>query len=95
MEKKIDNEKYIKEIKDTFSRFKKDKKLKEFLLYLLDKYPYIKYDPSKRKSFEQKSFKELFKTMFHEYHSDNYNGRDDYSIYNAIYELFVEMEKYK
>ena len=94
MEKKIDNEKEIKEIKDTFSQFKKDKKLKEFLLYLLDKYPYIKYDPSKRKSFEEKSFKELFRTMFHEYHSDNYNGRDDYSIYNAIYELFVEMENY-
>ena len=94
MEKKIDNEKYKIEIKNTFARFKKDKKFKEFLLYLLDKYPYIKYNPSQRKSFEQKSFKELFRTMFHEYHSDNYNGRDDYSIYNAIYELFVEMENY-
>jgi cell division ATPase FtsA len=94
MEKKIDNDKYIKEIKDTFSRYKKDEKFKEFLLYLLDKYPYIKYDPSKRKSFEQKTFEELFRIMFHEYHSDNYNGRDDYSIYNAIYELFVEMENY-
>lgn len=94
MEKKIDNEKYITEIKNTFAQFKKDKKFKEFLLYLLDKYPYIKYNPSQRKNFEQKSFKELFRAMFHEYHSDNYNGRDDYSIYNAIYELFVEMENY-
>ena len=94
MEKKIDNEKYIKEIKDTFSRYKKDQKFKEFLLYLLDKYPYIKYDPSNRKSFEQKSCKELFRAIFHEYHSDNYNGRDDYSIYNEIYKLLVEIENY-
>ena len=94
MEEKIDNEKYIKEIKNKFSQFKKEKKFKEFILYVLDKYPYIKYDPSERKNFEQKSFSELFMEIFHEYHSDNYNGRDDYSIYNAIYELFVEMEKY-
>ena len=65
----------------------------EFIDFILENYPYNKFDSSKKEELKQKSFEEIFEIIFPKYHPDNYKDRDDFIIYHEIYMLLVKIEE--
>ena len=86
------NKKAIDDINIYYKNIKKEDKPHEFLDFLIDKYPFSKYNSSQSEALKQKGFEELFKEIFPLYHPDNYKDRDDYNVYHEIYILLVDME---
>ena len=64
-------------------------KPKEFLEYLIDNYPYIKYDPSKKEELMKESFETLFYIIYPLYQPDSYEDK----IYHDIYVLLGKIEE--
>ena len=87
------NQKDINDIKIIFKNKIKDNKPKEFIYFLIENYPFYKYDSFQQKFLDQKSFEELFQIIFPLYHPDNYRDREKYIVYHEIYILLVDIEK--
>ena len=96
-QKKIDEETSIKSINEINNVFKekveRDKNPMEFLEFIIENYPYINFDPSKKEELMQDSFENIFKNIFPRYHSDNYKESNKFKIYTEIYTLLVKIEE--
>ena len=89
---KIKYEKFIAELKDIYKNKKEEKKYKEFIEFILDKYPYVGYDPSKL-FLKDMSCEQIIKAIYAKYHPDNYSNRDNNEIYEEIYILLGQMKE--
>ena len=87
---KIKND--IDEINNIYEQKIKEGKPKEFLDFILQRYPFFNYDSSKKEELQGKSLEELLKDISPRYHPDNYRNREDYNIYHEIYKLLVNIE---
>ena len=70
-------------------KIEEDDKPKEFLEYLLDNYPYIKYDPTKKGELLKLSIESLFYKIYPLYQPDSYEDK----IYHDIYVLLGKIEE--
>ena len=70
-------------------KIERDNKPKEFLEYIIDKYPFIKYDPSKKEELKKESFESLFNKIYPLYHPDDFNDK----IYSDIYVLLGKIQE--
>ena len=82
----------INEINKIFDSKIKNNKPIEFIDFILDKYPFINYDPSKKEKIKNNNLENLLKEISPNYHPDNYKDRNDYIIYHEIYMLLVNIE---
>ena len=82
----------INEINKIFDSKIKNNKPIEFIDFILDKYPFINYDPSKKEEIKNNDLENLLKKISPSYHPDNYKDRNDYIIYHEIYMLLVNIE---
>ena len=94
-EELLKNKKNHKAVKDELGNLykssKEKKNPKEFINFIIQKYPYTGYDASK--NLLNLNCEEILEIIFPKYHPDNYIGRDDYDIYNEIYILLVKVEE--
>ena len=94
-EELLKNKKNHKAVKDELGNLykssKEKKNPKEFINFIIQKYPYTGYDASK--NLLNLNCEEILEIIFPKYHPDNYIGRDDYDIYNEIYILLVKIEE--
>ena len=88
---KIKYEKFIEELREIYKNKMKEKKPKEFIEFILDKYPYVSYDPSKSFSNDM-SCEQIIEVIYAKYHPDNYSNRDDHKIYEEIYILLGKIK---
>ena len=84
-------EKFIEELRDIYKNKIKEKKPKEFIEFILDKYPYVGYDPSKGFS-KDMSCGQIIEVIYAKYHPDNYSNRDEHKIFEEIYILLGKMK---
>ena len=82
----------INEINNIYEKKIKDKKPIEFIDFILEKYPFKNYDPSKKKKILNNSLEYILKEVLPRYHPDNYKERDNYIIYHEISTLLVNIE---
>ena len=80
------------ELREIFNNKINENKPKEFLEYITNKYPYTNFDLNKNEELMKKDFEFIFKDIFPKYHPDNYTGKDDFSVYEEIYKILVDMD---
>ena len=94
-----ENKNLIDEINNLFNiKVRKEMKPKEFIFFIIEKYPYYCYDKTKD-TFKDLSCEKILEEIFSLYHPDNYSNREDFPIYNEIYMLLGKIKddllKYK
>ena len=93
----IDKKKIDEDINEIYNAFKQKvedgNQPMEFIKYLIENYPFIKFDSSQKEKLMQDSFNNIFKSIFPSYHPDNYKDRNNSKIYEEIYKLLVKIEE--
>ena len=88
-----ENKNDIKDINRIFNEKIEENKPLEFIIYIIDNYPYNNFESSKKEELMKNSFKEVFRMIFPKYHPDNYKDKDNFVIDNEIYILLVKLEE--
>ena len=88
-----ENKNAIKNINRIFNEKIEENKPLDFIAYIIDNYPYINFESSKKDELMQNSFQEVFRIIFPKYHPDNYKDKDNFIICNEIYIILVKMEE--
>ena len=87
-----ENKNLIDEINNLFNiKVRKEMKPKEFIFFIIEKYPYYCYDKTKD-TFKDLSCEKILEEIFSLYHPDNYSNREDFPIYNEIYMLLGKIK---
>ena len=81
----------IEQLQNIYKTKIKEKKPKEFLDFIFDKYPFIGYEQLKEKM-KDLSLEEEIDFIFAKYHPDNYTYHYYYKVYNEIYILLNNMK---
>ena len=90
--KEDENKSIIKDINNIFKKKIEENKPKEFLEFIIEKYPFNNLNSQLKEELLKKDFEEVFEIIFPKYQPDNYKDKDIFTIYNEIYILLVEME---